>query len=99
MDTYQSAIRAIDPTSGDIRWEFPMQPRARSGVLSTAGDVVFSATVDGSFFALDAETGEQLWYIPLGGPVNANPMTYAVDGRQYVTMTVGNTVYTFGLGD
>ena len=99
MDTYQSAIRAIDPTTGDIRWEFPMQPRARSGVLSTAGDVVFSATVDGSFFALDAETGEQLWYIPLGGPVNANPMTYAVDGRQYVTMTVGNTVYTFGLDD
>ena len=99
MDTYQSAIRAIDPTTGDIRWEFPMQPRARSGVLSTAGDVVFSATVDGSFFALDAETGEQLWHIPLGGPVNANPMTYAVDGRQYVTMTVGNTVYTFGLDD
>ena len=99
MDTYQSAIRAIDPASGDIRWEFPMQPRARAGVLSTAGDVVFSASVDGSFFALDADTGEQLWYIPLGGPVNACPMTYAVDGKQYVTMTVGNTVYTFGLGD
>ena len=99
MDTYQSAIRAIDPTTGDIRWEFPMQPRARAGVLSTAGGVVFSATVDGSFFALDAETGEQIWHIPLGGPVNACPMSYAVDGKQYVTMTVGNTVYTFGLDD
>ncbi len=97
MDNYRSAIRAIDPTTGDIRWEFEMKPRARSGVLATAGDVVFSATVDGYFFALDAKSGEELWHIPLGGPVNANPMTYAVDGVQYVTMPVGNTVYTFGL--
>ncbi len=58
-----------------------------------------SATVDGYFFALDADTGEELWHIPLGGPVNANPMTYAVDGAQYVTLAVGNTVYTFGLDE
>ena len=99
MDNYRSAIRAIDPTTGDVRWEFEMKPRARSGVLATAGGILFSATVDGYFFALDAESGEELWHIPLGGPVNANPMTYAVDGRQYVTMSVGNTVYTFGLGE
>ena len=99
MDNYRSAIRAIEPASGDIRWEFEMKPRARSGVLTTAGDIVFSAPVDGYFFALDAETGEELWRIPLGGPVNANPMTYAVDGAQYVTMAVGNTVYTFGLDE
>ena len=97
MDNYQSAIRAIDPASGDIRWEFPMKPRARSGVLATAGGLVFAATVDGYFFALDAAGGEELWRIPLGGAVNANPMTYAVGGAQYVTMAVGNTVYTFGL--
>ncbi len=99
MDTYQSAIRALDPTTGDLRWEFPMKPRARAGVLSTAGDLVFSATVDGYFFALDAVSGEERWHIPLGGPVNASPMSYAVGGQQYVTMTVGNTIYTFGLGD
>ncbi len=99
MDNYRSAIRAIDPATGDIRWEFEMKPRARSGVLATAGGLVFSATVDGYFFALDAESGEELWHIPLGGPVNANPMTYAVDGQQYVTMAVGNTVYSFGLDE
>ena len=99
MDNYRSAIRAIDPATGDVRWEFEMKPRARSGVLATAGGLVFSATVDGWFFALDAESGEELWRIPLGGPVNANPMTYAVGGTQYVTMTVGNTVYTFGLDE
>ncbi len=97
MDNYMSAIRALDPSTGDLRWEFPMQPRARAGVLATAGNLVFSATVDGYFFALDATTGEELWHMPLGGPVNASPMSFAVNGRQFVTMTIGNKVYTFGL--
>ena len=99
IDNYHSAIRAIDPTTGDIKWEFPITPRSRSGVLATAGDLVFAAGADGILFALDAETGEPVWHIPLGGPVNAQPMTYAVSGQQYVTMPVGNVVYTFGLGN
>jgi len=66
-------------------------------VSATAGDVVFSADVDAYFYALDAVTGESLWHIALGGPVHASPMTFAVNGQQYVTMTIGNVVYTFGL--
>ena len=97
IENYTSAIRALDPSTGDLRWEFPITPRSRAGVLATAGDLVFSASVDGYFYALDAVTGEDLWHIALGGAVHASPMTYAVDGRQYVTMTVGNVVYTFGL--
>ena len=97
MDNFMSAIRALDPATGDLQWEFQMKPRARAGVLATAGNLVFSATVDGYFFALDAATGEELWHVPLGGPVNASPMSFAVDGEQYVTMTIGNKVYTFGL--
>ena len=97
IDNYQSYIRAIDPTTGNVDWEFPITPRSRAGVLATAGDLVFSADVDGYFFALDAETGAPLWRISLGGPVNAQPMSYAVDGQQFVTMAVGNVVYTFGL--
>ena len=99
IDHYASAIRAIDPTTGDIRWEFPMTPRSRAGVLATAGDLVFSASVDGYFYALDAESGAPLWQISLGGPVNASPMSYSVGDRQFVTMTIGNTLYTFGLDD
>ena len=99
IDHYHSAIRAIDPTSGEVRWEFPMTPRSRAGVLATAGDLVFSASVDGYFYALDAESGAPLWQISLGGRVNASPMSYAVGGRQYVTMTIGNTLYTFGLDE
>ena len=97
IENYVSAIRAIDPTTGDIRWEFPITPRTRAGVLATAGDLVFSASIEGYFYALDAQSGEPLWQIALGGPVHASPMTYAVNGQQYVTMTIGNVVYTFGL--
>jgi alcohol dehydrogenase (cytochrome c) len=97
IENYASAIRALDPATGDLRWEFPIKPRTRAGVLATAGDLVFSGSVDGYFYALDAVTGAELWHIGLGGPVHASPMTYAVDAQQYVTMTVGNVLYTFAL--
>ena len=99
IDNYVSAIRALDPVTGDLRWEFPIKARTRAGVLATAGDIVFSGSVDGYFYALDAVTGEELWHIALGGRMNASPMTYAVDGQQFVTMPAGNVVYTFALND
>ena len=99
IENYASAIRAIDPTTGDVTWEFPITPRSRAGVLATAGDLVFSASVDGYFYGLDARDGSPLWKIALGGPVHASPMTYAVNGHQFVTMTIGNVVYTFGLDE
>jgi alcohol dehydrogenase (cytochrome c) len=68
-------------------------------VLATAGDLVFSASVDGFFFALHATSGEPLWKISLGGRPHASPMAYAVDGRQFVAVTMGNVVYAFGLSD
>ena len=99
MDNYFSAIRAIDPTTGDRVWEFPVQPRTTAGLMSTAGGLIFSGSVDGYFYALDAATGEELWHITVGARVHAAPMTYAVDGKQYVTVAAGNVVYTFALRD
>ena len=99
QDAYQSAIRAIDPRTGDVRWEFLLQPRATAGVLATAGDLVFSGGVDGYFYALDAVSGQELWHIQLGERVHSAPMSYAVDGQQYVTVAAGNVVYTFGLDE
>lgn len=99
QDAYQSAIRAIDPRTGDVRWEFLLQPRASAGVLATAGDLVFSGGVDGYFYALDAVSGRELWHIQLGSRVHSAPMSYAVDGQQYVTVAAGNVVYTFGLDE
>ena len=99
QEAYQSAIRAIDPRTGDLRWEFLLQPRATAGVLATAGDLVFSGGVDGYFYALDAVSGRELWHIQLGSRVHSAPMSFAVDGKQYITVAAGNVVYTFGLDD
>ena len=99
MDNYHSANRAIDPANGDVRWEFPIVPRSTSRVLSTAGDLIFGGTVDGYFFALDAASGQELWHMNVGSRVHSSPMTYAVDGTQYVSIAAGNVVVTFGLRD
>lgn len=97
MDTYNSAIRAIDPSTAEIVWDFPIQPRSTAGVMSTAGGLLFSGSVDGYVFALDAANGRELWHMTLGARVHAAPMTYAVDGKQYMTIAAGNVVFTFGL--
>jgi alcohol dehydrogenase (cytochrome c) len=99
MERYTSAVRAIDPLTGDLRWEYPIQPQTWAGLLTTAGDLVFSGSVDGYFYALDAVTGRGLWQIAVGAQVRAAPMTFAVDGQQYVTIAAGNVVYTFGLDE
>ena len=96
-DKYASWVRAISPQTGDIKWEYPVQPRSTSGVLSTGGDLVFSGTADGFFLALDASTGEDRWHINLGSRVHAAPMSYMVDGRQYIAIAAGNVLFTFAL--
>ena len=96
-DKTVSAVRAIDPKTGARRWEFQVQPRSTAGVLSTAGDLVFSGSVDGYFYALDAVSGRELWHMAVGRQVHAAPMSFAVDGKQYVTIAAGNVVFTFGL--
>ena len=97
IDKYKSAIRALDPRTGKRRWEFEIQPRSTSGLLATAGDLVFGGTADGYLFALDAESGKQLWHIAVGARVHSAPLTYAVNGEQFVTVAAGNVVFTFGL--
>lgn len=99
MDAFHSAIRAIDPVTAEIVWEFPIMPRSSAGISTTAGGLLFSGSADGYFYALDAATGEELWHTSLGARVHAAPMTYAVEGKQYVTIAAGNVVFTFGLPD
>jgi len=99
IENYQSAIRAIDPRTGDIRWEYEIQPRSTAGIMTTAGDLVFSGSVDGFFYALDAVSGEELWHINLGRRIHTAPMSYSVNGKQHVTVAAGNVVYTFALND
>jgi len=93
-----TAIRALDPLTGDLRWEYSI-PTAwwGAGILTTAGGLVFSGTADGYVFALDDSTGEALWHMSVGGQVHAAPMTYSVDGRQYVTVAANHALFTFAL--
>jgi alcohol dehydrogenase (cytochrome c) len=96
-DDAYAAIRALEGTTGKLKWEFKLLQPGMDGVLSTAGGLVFSGTEEGNFFALDAETGKPLWDMQLGGPVHANPISFGVDGKQYVAIAAGWTMYVFGV--
>jgi alcohol dehydrogenase (cytochrome c) len=91
------AILAYDPQTGQRKWEFKMLDVTDSGVLSTASDLVFAGGREGYFFALDARTGEQLWKGSVGGQVSAGPMSYAVNGKQYVAIAAGSVLFVYGL--
>ena len=92
------AVRAIDPLTGDIRWNFPMHlGSAAAGVLSTAGGVLFASDPEGSLIALDARTGTQLWRYQTGGSIQNSPISYEVDGKQYVAIAGDSALFVFGL--
>jgi alcohol dehydrogenase (cytochrome c) len=96
-DTAYSSILAIDPQTGARKWEFKMTDLTDGGVLTTASDLLFSGGREGYFYALDARDGKVLWKQQLGGALVASPMTYSVDGKQYVTIAAGHALFTFGL--
>jgi outer membrane protein assembly factor BamB len=91
-------VMAIDPETGKVQWKFELaQAALPPGLLATAGGVVFSATTEGSFIALDAATGKLLWRYNSGAQLAASPVSYAVDGRQYVSISGTGAVLTFAL--
>ncbi len=96
-EPYWGALRAIDPGSGLMKWEFRHPSPTWSGVLSTAGGLVFTGDAEGNFIALNAATGQPLWHFQTGGAVYASPMAFAVDGKQYIAIAAGSSLYAFGL--
>ena len=94
---FWGALRAIDPATSQIKWELKHLSPSWSGVLSTAGELVFTGDAEGNFMALDAATGKILWHFQCGASVYASPMTYAMDGKQYVAIAAGSTLFAFGL--
>jgi alcohol dehydrogenase (cytochrome c) len=90
-------VRAFDMKTGDEKWEFKMHDVTYAGVLSTASDLVFSGGREGYFYALNARTGERLWRTSLGGQVNSGPMSYMVDGKQYIAVAAGSSLFAFKL--
>jgi alcohol dehydrogenase (cytochrome c) len=91
----ESMLRAIDVRTGKIRWSHPWDAPIRSGLLSTAGNVLFTGG-SGGLQALDATNGNALWHSRIGGISNA-PITYEVDGLQYVVAAAGTSVFAFVL--
>jgi PQQ-dependent dehydrogenase (methanol/ethanol family) len=94
-------LRALDIETGKIVWEVPQvgPPEANySGVLSTAGGLVFYGETGGTFAAVDAKTGKALWHFPTGQQWKASPMTYTAGGRQYVAIAAGGNILSFALG-
>ena len=81
---------------GKIRWSHPWDSGGRTGVLSTAGNVIFTGGSAG-FTALDATTGELLWASRLANAVSNGPITYELDGLQYVVVAAGNSLAAFVL--
>jgi len=91
------AVIAIDPHTGEKKWKFQMTDTTDSGILTTASDLLFTGGREGYFQALDARTGALLWKSTLGGPVVAGPMTYQVDGKQFIAIAAGHSMFAFAL--
>ena len=96
-DEASGAVLALDALTGDQLWEFSLQTPPWSGLMATAGDLVFGSSNEGNFFALDEDTGVPLWNFNTGAHIRTNPMGFAVDGRQRVAITGGATLFVFGL--
>ena len=91
------AIRALNPDTGELTWEFKLHSGAEAGVLSTAGKLVFSGGNEGDFFALDAHIGRPLWHFQTGASIKANPISYLSGGKQVVAIASGNSIFAFAL--
>jgi alcohol dehydrogenase (cytochrome c) len=91
------AIRALEVSTGKLRWEFPLHSASWAGVLSTGGGLVFSGSDEGNFFALDALTGKPLWDFQTGGAITSNPISFTVDGKQCVAVAADRVLYIFNL--
>ena len=82
-------LSAINVDTGKIAWNDTVPQPMMGGALATGGNLVFTGEGNGWFDAFDAKTGKKLWHFFLGAGVNAPPITYSVNGRQYVAVAAG----------
>ena len=92
------ALRAIDPVTALLKWEFRYPTTSASGVLTTASGLVFAGDGDGNIMAFESRTGKNLWHYQLGFPMRSTAgTTYMVDGRQYLLVPSGSMLTAFAL--
>ena len=92
-------LLALSPADGKTVWSYPQIGLARSwaGIMTTAGGLLFFGDDSESFEAVDANTGHVLWHFNTGQVMRASPMSYTVDGVQYVVIAAGGDVFSFSL--
>ena len=97
----KSSLRAIDYQTGDFRWThtFPGPGGSISNLLTTAGNLLFSGDPSKNLIAFDPKNGKPLWHVKLQASVTNSPITYMLDGKQYVLATAVDHVYAFTLPD
>jgi alcohol dehydrogenase (cytochrome c) len=95
----RNLLQAIDIRSGKIAWShvYSGPGGTRSGLLSTAGKLLFAGEPSGNLIAYDPANGRVLWHVRLSAPVANAPITYELDGRQYVVTGAGDMLYAFAL--
>ncbi len=92
------ALRAIDPSTGDRKWEFRYLNLSTSGLLTTASGLIFTGDGDGNILALDSRKGTLLWRYQMGATLHGtSPITYIVDGRQHLLVPSGTTLTAWAL--
>lgn len=92
----QSMLQAIDYQTGKVKWSHKWETSGvRAGVLSTAGNLVFTGDPGNNLVALDATTGKAIWHSNLGTGVSNGPVTYELGGHQYVVVGAGDHMYAF----
>ena len=92
------ALRAIDPSTGERKWEVRYTTPSLAGVMSTASGLVFAGDNEGNFIAVDARSGKTLWHYPTGASIwGAAATTFMLDGRQYVLIPSGTNLTAFAL--
>ena len=93
-----STLRALDYKTGKVVWDHEIgEGETLAGILTTAGHLLFSADNSGNLLALDPASGTTLWHVNIGGELLASPMTYQLDGRQYLIFAIQDAVYAFAL--
>jgi len=88
-DYGEAYLQAWDPIKNVSVWKQKLPPQWNPGTMTTAGNLVFEGRADGTFVAYNATDGEILWTIDLGSGISAPPVTYTVDGKQYIALLVG----------
>jgi alcohol dehydrogenase (cytochrome c) len=92
------ALRALDPVTGNRKWEFRYLNLSTAGLLTTASGLIFSADGEGNLLALDSKGGKLLWRYQMGATMHGtSPITYMVDGRQHVLVPAGTTLTAWAL--